>query len=303
MTKTATELEVDVQFGGVSIGDETARVGIKIDRALMQLDQADEILCGKRLTGRIEVCAPGEQQGQRALPGMKDERPHLDGTFDVKRFGVSLKEISAGLTFGLGSIDVSELAKFAKKNGRLLVTDAQFLPEDSSDDDDHEPTYDDHEDTGPQPKSRKKSAKSNGAVATDEGSKKSIFELVKFGMTHKKCELVAEACGGSTIGKFEAWMRRNEFWHRDIKGFGEEWITKLQDAHLNFRAQYPYAEEPTAKALEGRELYSGPSEAITAAYKAGCEAATDGRPASANPHEAGSARHTAWKNGFEETNK
>lgn len=42
-------------------------------------------------------------------------------TFDVKRIGVSPKNISAGLTFSLGEIDASELTYFAKRSGRLVV--------------------------------------------------------------------------------------------------------------------------------------------------------------------------------------
>lgn len=237
------ELEVDVQFGGVSIGDETARVGIKIDRTLLDLEKADDMLCGKRLTGRIEVCAPGEQNGQQSLPGMKDSRPHLDGTFDVKRFGVGLKEFSCGLTFGLGSIDVSELAKFAKKNGRLTVTDAQFLPEDGDDDDDLE--VDDHEDVGPMA-TRKRKAPVNGVVPGDAGAAKSIYELVKFGVSKKKLEAVAEAAGGSTIGHFEKFMRESEWWHRSVKGLGDVWITRIIDALVGFRKQNPVPTEDDA---------------------------------------------------------
>ena len=81
---TKPELEIDVQFGNVSIGAENARLGVKIDRGVMDLDKADECLCGKRLTGRIEVCPPGAQEGQQALPGMENERPHLDGTCPLR---------------------------------------------------------------------------------------------------------------------------------------------------------------------------------------------------------------------------
>lgn len=251
MTATATELEVDVQFGGVSIGDETARVGVKIDRGVMTLEQADECLCGKRLTGRIEVCAPGEQQGQQSLPGMKNERPHLEGTFDVKRFGVGLKEISAGLTFGLGPIDVSELAKFAKKNGRLIVTDAQFLPEDGDDEEGEGPTFDDHEDVGPMPRSRKK--KTPGAVKGDEGAAKSMYELVKHGLSKKKVDALAEAAGGSKIGDLEKLMRDDAWWHKKAKGIGESWIDRVNDALLSFRRQHPVPTDDPPTIFDGQE--------------------------------------------------
>jgi len=306
-TATAKELEVDVQFGGVSIGDETARVGIKIDRGRMSVEEADEFLCGKRLTGRIEVCAPGEQQGQQSLPGMKDTRPHLDGTFDVKRFGVSLKEISAGLTFSIASIEVSELAKFAKKNGRLTITAAEFLPDDDDDDSDPDLTVDDHEDVGPMAR-RKRKAPVNGVVPGDAGAAKSIFELVKFGVSKKKLEAVAESAGGSTIGHLEKFMREDEWWHKKAKGLGEVWVTRITDALWNFRKQHPVpTEEDAAPTIfdgkQERPAYTGPSEDIKEAYLAGCEACNEGGSADDNPHPAGSALHTAWSNGFNEMAK
>lgn len=305
---TKLELEVDVQFGGVSIGDETARVGVKFDRARLTLDQADEFLCGKRLTGRIEVCAPGEAEGQSSLPGMEDERPHLDGTFDVKRFGVGLKEISCGLTFSLGSIDVRELARFAKKNGRLLIADAEFLPDDSeTDESEGDESDDDHEDLGPLPKRR---APVNGIVPGDAGAEMQIRELVKFGIPAKKCAALEDACGGKTIGKLEKFMREDEWWHKNVKGLGDVWVTRVQDAHFGFRRQHPVpTDEPeTRDLLDGpsdaatREVVQVPHEHIEAAYKAGCEAAVLNEPQTACIYTDGSVQHTAWNNGWRDTN-
>lgn len=312
-TATKPVLDIDVQFGNVSIGAENARLGVKIDRGNMDLDSADEMLCGKRLTGRIEVCPPGEQQGQQALPGMKDERPHLDGTFDVKRFGVGASEISAGLTFSLGAIDVSELARFAKKNGRLIVTEAQYLPDDGEDDDGDGASFDDHEDVGPQPKSRKKS-KTPGAVAGDAGAAKSIFELVKHGIPKKKCDALAEAAGGSTVGHLEKLMRDDAWWHKKAKGVGESWVDRISDAIVSFRRQNPVPsdDEPiqqelpgtngTAETANGRPKSKAPTAEIQRAYKAGCEAAIAEKDQTENPHEAGTAEFTAWWNGFSDTN-
>jgi len=35
-------LDIPVQFGGVSIGDQTARLGVSIDRKSLNLNAADE---------------------------------------------------------------------------------------------------------------------------------------------------------------------------------------------------------------------------------------------------------------------
>lgn len=47
-----------------------------------------------------------------------------------------------------------------------------------------------------------------------------------------------EACGGTTIGALEKWQRENPDWNR-TKGFGEERVTQLQDAHMAVRQKWP----------------------------------------------------------------
>ena len=125
-TATKPELDIDVQFGNVSIGAENARLGVKIDRGNMDLDSADEMLCGKRLTGRIEVCPPGEQQGQQALPGMKDERPHLDGTFDVNRSDAELTPKDVVRPF---STHAEALAWCNAREAEIVADEAKTTPE------------------------------------------------------------------------------------------------------------------------------------------------------------------------------
>ena len=127
-TKTSkkTRAKIAVKFGGVSIGEDTARLGIVIDRADMpDLLQAESILCGRRLTGDVRVARTNEDT--KCLPGMEDVAYCVASTFDVKRIGVSPKHISAGLTFALSEIDVSDLAHFSKKSGWLNVQNVAVL--------------------------------------------------------------------------------------------------------------------------------------------------------------------------------
>lgn len=130
--KPKSVLDVPVQFGGVSIGEDTGRVAVKIDREQLNIDAADEMFCGRRLTGRIVVVPSGVDPDQQEMFDDND-RHELKSTFDVKRFGASRKEFCAGLTFALSEIDVGELGHFAKRSGRLIVAAVAELPDGKDD--------------------------------------------------------------------------------------------------------------------------------------------------------------------------
>jgi hypothetical protein len=90
-----------------------------------------------------------------------------------------------------------------------------------------------------------KSKSKPGELPPDAGAALPIGELKNFGLTEAEVAKVeACPCHPKTIGEFEAWQRSDELWNRKIKGFGEEKITKLQDAHCALRLQYPM---PTAE--------------------------------------------------------
>lgn len=122
-------LNLPVSFAGVSIGEGTARVGVKAPRDVLGLDKADEILCGHRLIGRIVQSKSNEAANQTAfLDGVKHEIP---GSFDVKGFRVTTDDICFGLTFSLKDVQVQELPYFAKKSGRLIIDLVTAIPEES----------------------------------------------------------------------------------------------------------------------------------------------------------------------------
>ncbi len=133
-------LELPVEFGGISIGEKTARVGVSIDRANLTVTQADKNLCERRLTGRILARPADELPDQGRLPGMEHDTV-INGVFDVKGISLSGRKISLGLTFALKGLDVSVLAHFAKRAGLLRVEAIEALPEADSNgtgDDDHD---------------------------------------------------------------------------------------------------------------------------------------------------------------------
>ena len=125
-------LDVPVEFGGLSIGDVTARIGVRIDREHMNIVAADECFTGKRLS--VVVSLGSSDPEQKEL--FKNRLFEVTGSVDVKRLGVTAAQFSAGLTFNLESIDVATIAKFSKGKGRLNVFEVAALP-DGHDSDEH----------------------------------------------------------------------------------------------------------------------------------------------------------------------
>lgn len=124
----AKKLEIPVEFGGVSIGKATARLGINVARSNLTLESADEIFVGHRLTCRITLDRQGEANGQKALPGVGDANHRIDAVCDVKGIGANADTIRTGLTFSLADIDIAELAKFSKGEGKLIVSNVAEIP-------------------------------------------------------------------------------------------------------------------------------------------------------------------------------
>lgn len=133
----ATLMELPVQWSNVNIGDETCRLGAKVDRTSLTVAAADRNLCGKRLIATIVAAAGNSNPEQSSLPGV-DADTELVGVFDVKSFAVSRKRIAFGLTFALASVDVKELAGFAKRSGKLIIDRVEDIPKDEAGADDPE---------------------------------------------------------------------------------------------------------------------------------------------------------------------
>lgn len=127
MTSEPAVLDVPVEFGGVSIGLATARLGIKIDRSVLNIVAADEIFCGHRLSGRVIKGRSGDSPGQMGLVDDIDE--YLDAIFDVKNMSVTASAIGTGFTFSRADVDIETLSKMAKGSGRLVIRDVGDIPE------------------------------------------------------------------------------------------------------------------------------------------------------------------------------
>lgn len=124
-----TVLTLPVQYGNVSIGELTASITASVDRKHLSLAQADRTLCGKRLAGKITAMPGNDNPEQDSMPGMESEE-ELSSVFDTRSFRATPKAISFGLSFKLESVDVTTLANFAKRAGKLIVTEVTAIPED-----------------------------------------------------------------------------------------------------------------------------------------------------------------------------
>lgn len=127
MAKTKTEalIDIPVQYGDLSVGETTCRIGINVARDKLSVSKADSLICGKRLSGRI-TAVPGNgnpDQGQL----ITDENVVV-AAFDVKKIGFNKKTIGFGLTFAIESVDTDALFHFSKRAGRLIVDSAEALP-------------------------------------------------------------------------------------------------------------------------------------------------------------------------------
>ena len=134
LTATKNELDLMVEFGGVSIGQETARLGLKVSRDNIELEDADHAFCGRRLTGKIVLGKDDPDQTTM----FESSQKMVEAVFDVKRYGVSSEWVSTGLTFNLKDVDIETLSKFSKGTGRLVVNDIGEIPADVVDEHDEE---------------------------------------------------------------------------------------------------------------------------------------------------------------------
>jgi len=127
-------LDLPVEFGGFSYGgNETCRIGVKIDRTVCNLVAADETFCGHRLTGKLVLGHHDDAPGQKIM--FEDEKV-IEGIFDSKTIKIAPDQVAFGATFIEKEIDVSLLCSFAKQKGRLLVEVVEEIPEPEKESDD-----------------------------------------------------------------------------------------------------------------------------------------------------------------------
>lgn len=130
------QLDVPVEFGGFSCGDETARLSLSISRDRMTPSRADQFLCGSRCSIRIaaDPNADDDVPGQQTIDGLS----FIESVVDIKSYRVNSSRIGCGLTFSIEEIDVADLAALANHKGRLLLNRVGDAGDTDDDGDDEE---------------------------------------------------------------------------------------------------------------------------------------------------------------------
>jgi len=126
MAKKATDKKVEiipVEYGNVNIGDQVARISMKIDRAKIDDMKALSLLCARRLTGTITVANTDADPRQKNF--FETASASIEGSFDTKRVSVGPNDFGTGITVALAEIDAEELAKFAKKRGFIWIDNSE----------------------------------------------------------------------------------------------------------------------------------------------------------------------------------
>lgn len=247
----AYALDVDCEFGGMS-AKENAKISVTIDRGKIETNELEEMFVGQQVD--VEISLLNRSDAQKRLPGTEEEIPVIATTAISKNLSIKPKKYGISLVFALAAIDVRKLAEFAGEVGVLKATALGPIGDDEDGDDDDDLGSDAHDSIESLP-GQKALPTIKRVVSADPAGAAPLTDLVPFGMTKKKCAVIADVCGGKTIGHLEKFMRENAYWNRDLPGFGEQWITKLQDAHLAYRLKFPMpSEEPTDTTSEAEPV-------------------------------------------------
>jgi len=230
--------ELGVSFGNVSIGDGTARLGIKLDREQVELETAEELFCGRRLTGQVVVVANGEDPDQRHL--FDGNKPEIEATFDVKRFSMGPKDITTGLTFSIGDVDVETLSHFAKRKGELRIASVSKL-EDASDDFDEEEDAEEADEEAEELAEDKHDAAHGKDTDPNGWRRRDVSHL---GAPDRVTNALRTA-GVKTLGKLSDTMNKGGvWWHHDLKGIGEKAAEQIGDLFAEFWSRHPEYAQP-----------------------------------------------------------
>lgn len=238
MVATATEiLDCRVAFGNVGFGKDTVRLGIKIDRALLKVKDADRLLCGKRVNCTVKVQPSGDDPNQTYFDGIGGGA-ELTGVADIHRFGVSPDIISAGLTFNKRAVDGSILQDFASQIGRFVITGVDDIPEEVK-----EPKH--------------KEAAPTGSLKTDRPWRK--VELDNLFAGHPGLRKNLADANINTVGELVDFQKDGDQWMTKIKGIGPSAVDKISDVMEAFWRDNPQYSESESLPIEKPEGETAPA--------------------------------------------
>jgi hypothetical protein len=122
-------LELPVSYGNVAVGENVIRLGAAVSRSNMKIAQADRHLCEQRLKVKLIACPKGSTADQGVLPGMPSGDTEIKTVVDILSYGVNGKRISFGMKMMRGMVRLTDIADFAKRDGRILVYEIEKIPE------------------------------------------------------------------------------------------------------------------------------------------------------------------------------
>lgn len=124
----AKKRKIPCRFTSVGLQLEHRKIGVEIGRERLDIESADELFCGRRLTGTVEVTTDNEDPDQ--VPLFDGQLPSVTASFDVKSFTAKPEVFTLGLVFAKDDVDPVTLDRFLKRSGRMTVTDVMEIPED-----------------------------------------------------------------------------------------------------------------------------------------------------------------------------
>lgn len=112
------KFKFDVEFRGVSIGTNTARIGFHVDRGALELDEADELFSNSQVRCNI-VCDPNAKKDAEGQETFGETGEKIDVVADIKGFRVTEEGYTAGLSLNKKETDVAILGSFANAKAKL----------------------------------------------------------------------------------------------------------------------------------------------------------------------------------------
>lgn len=118
----AKNIDVPVEFAGISIGKETASITLKILKSKLSGANAEHFLCNARLDVAMKVDAEAgdDVPGQETIAFDDADGDAFEGIGDVKSYRSGSEFFSCSLV--LHRNDTNKLILFAQERGRLVAT-------------------------------------------------------------------------------------------------------------------------------------------------------------------------------------
>lgn len=199
---------------------ETVEPSIEVKDARARTDRArDQALAIEAAQDRMEAAVNSQTELKREFEALKSQMKSVkadydDAALEILEAGRELREARSGI------LPTQRSLPFPKESASLEIPDFGGIELDP----DHGAAKD-------------LNCLKRKTIQTETGCGEDV------GLTAKQIEMLKEQIGGTTIGALEKFQRETFNWEDAIKGFGEEKITLLSNAHLEIRKKFPM---PTA---------------------------------------------------------